>query len=322
MMRKNSSLKEMARELIKAESVLIFPHVLMDGDALGSAAALCGTLRNLGKKAYILVEDPVPQYLQFLDKGYCTEDQEILGDQDISIAVDCGDDKRFPRRAKRFHRAKVEMCVDHHRTSQGIYDYNYIDPGAAATGEIVYDLLLAMEAEVSKEGAEALFAAITTDTGNFQYSNTTKRTHQIVMELYDLGFDSNAVSVELYENETMEKLLLHSKVMDTLEIIVGGRGAIATLTQKMLRECNAKMEHSEGIVEIIRSIKGVEVAMLLKENDTSLVKVSMRSKRQVDVADIAEKYHGGGHIRAAGCTLHKTMENAREIMVEELKKVL
>lgn len=322
MIKKNSSLKEMGRELIKADNVLIFPHVLMDGDALGSAAALCHTLRNAGKTAYILTEDPVPAYLTFLDKGYCTDDRNIIPQPDVSIAVDCGDDSRFPKRAKVFHKAKVEMCVDHHRTSQGIYDFNYIDPGAAATGEIIYDLIMAMEEEVTKEAAEAIFAAITTDTGNFQYSNTTRKTHEIVMDLYDRDLDSNRVSVALYENETMEKLLLHSKAMDTLETVYDGKGAIAMVTLDMLRECNAKMEHSEGLVETIRSIKGVEVAVLLKENGPELVKVSMRSKERVDVADIGEKYQGGGHKRAAGCTLYKPLHEVREIMIEELKSVL
>ncbi len=100
MIKKNSSLKEMGQELIKAHNVLIFPHVLMDGDALGSAAALCHTLRNAGKTAYILLEDPVPAYLTFLDKDYCTDDRNIIPQPDVSIAVDCGDDSRFPKRAK------------------------------------------------------------------------------------------------------------------------------------------------------------------------------------------------------------------------------
>lgn len=312
----------MARELIKAESVLIFPHVLMDGDALGSAAALCHTLRSAGKQAYILVEDPIPGYLAFLDREYCTQDLGALEEPDVSIAVDCGDDSRFPGRVQAFHKGRITMCLDHHRTSRGLYDYNYIDPGAAATGEIVYDLLTAMEGNITREAAEAIFAAITTDTGNFQYSNTTKRTHEIVMELYDAGLDTNAVSVELYENETMEKLLLHSKAMDTLETFCGGRGAMVTITKEMLRSCNAKMEHSEGLVETIRSIKGVEIAMLLKENGPEVIKVSMRSKQSVDVAAIAEKYQGGGHIRSAGCTLYEPLNRVKEAMAWELKQAL
>lgn len=321
-MKKNNSLKEIAQELIKAESVLIFPHVRVDGDALGTAAALCHTLRNLGKEAHILMEDDVPTYLEFLNKDYCIWDQTILPEPDVSIAVDCGDDSRFPKRATAFHKAKTTMCLDHHRSSQGIYDYNYIDPGAGATGEIVFDVLKAMEAEITKEAANAIFAAITTDTGNFQYSNTTKGTHEIVVALYDSGLDSNAVSVELYENESMAKLLLQSKVMETLETICDGSGAMATVTMKMLGDCRGKMEDTEGIVEVIRSIKGVEVAILLKEIRPSEVKVSMRSKHRVDVATIGEKYQGGGHVRAAGCTLHEPVERVREIMMEELKKVL
>ncbi len=175
---------------------------------------------------------------------------------------------------------------------------------------------------MTKEAAEAIFAAITTDTGNFQYSNTTRRTHEIVMDLYDRDLDSNHVSVALYENETMEKLLLHSKAMDTLETVYDGKGAIAMVTLDMLRECNAKMEHSEGLVETIRSIKGGRGGSAIEGKWTGIGQGFHEIQRACRCSRHRRKIPRGGHKRAAGCTLYKPLHEVREIMIEELKSVL
>ena len=195
---RNDPLANIAQELQEADSVLIFPHILMDGDAMGSAAALCKALRGMGKDAYIVIEDKIPDYLMFLDRGYTVDIEHIgaadIGDIDVSICVDCGEKTRFPKRAELFYHGETKICIDHHVSSVGIGDYNYIDPEAAATGEIIFDLLVELGVDIDQEMAESLFAAITTDTGNFQYSNTTAHTHEIVIALYDCGLNSNKVS--------------------------------------------------------------------------------------------------------------------------------
>ncbi|MEG0156546.1 MAG: DHH family phosphoesterase, partial [Anaerovoracaceae bacterium] len=175
---RNNSLAEIGRALIKAETVLIFPHILMDGDALGSSVALCRALRNSGKNCHVLIEDRVPGYISFLDKGYCTDDQAVLQEPaDVCICVDCGEESRFPGRVQVYREGKTKICIDHHPTSMGIGDLNYIEQGAAATGELIYALLEEMNIELDKEIAEAIYTTIMTDTGNFRYSNTRKRSH-------------------------------------------------------------------------------------------------------------------------------------------------
>lgn len=326
-MKKNDSLAAIGEALLAANSVLILPHVLMDGDAMGSAAALCAALREKGRDCHILVEDKLPDYLTFLDEDYTldVEDWKRQGriPPDVSLCIDCGEEHRFPLRAEAFRAGRTKICLDHHRSSPGIGDLNYIDPGAAATGEIVYDLLRAAGLAVDERIANALFAAITTDTGNFQYSNTTARSHEIVVELYGCGLRSHEVSVALYENESLAKMKLHSALIESAEKFANGEGAVTTLTQEMLAATATRMEDSEGVVGALRSIRGVQVAVFLKEQEDGSVKVSLRSKERGDVATLSEKFGGGGHLRAAGCTIKgQTLDEVRTLMIDEVTKAL
>lgn len=318
----NDTFKEIAAVLLKAENVLIYPHINADGDAVGSAAALCHTLRRMGKTAYVLIEDSLPANLRFMDKGYFTFDDKVMEHTDVSVCVDCGDFGRFPKRREKFISAKTTVCIDHHGTTEEFCDYNYVDPAAAATGEIIYELIKTMGAEPDVETGEAIFAAITTDTGNFQYSNTTKNCHLIMAELFDLGVDTNKVSVEIYENERPEKLVLATKALSTLEIFGGGFGAIAYLTLEDMKEIGAESFETDGIIGRLRSIAGVEYAAFVKEKEPGVIRVSMRAKRRGNVADIAAQLGGGGHIKAAGCTLHMTVEEAVALIKSKMSEAI
>lgn len=323
MNKKNNELKEIAEILLNSNSVLLFTHINMDGDTLGSSVALCIALRKLGKQVHILIEDDVAAFLQFLDKGYCTYDNNVIEEPDICLCIDCGDVDRFRKRKEKYFEGKQKGCIDHHVTTEPFADFNFIDPTAAATGEIIYDLLKELNVEIDKEMGSAIFAALTTDTGNFQYSNTTKKTHLIAAELFECGVDYSEISVELYQNNRLEKLLLQTRCLQDMEVFADGKAAICCVTQKMLEETNGKMEETEGIIEILRNISGVEVAVFVKEIDKNISKVSMRSKKFINVAEISKKYNGGGHARAAGFTMKKsffeTKQSIMELIEENLK---
>ncbi len=316
----NNTYKEIAGVLAKANSILLYPHVSPDGDALGSCAALCRALRLKGKTCYVLVEEELPLNLAFLDKGYCTLDPNVIGEADISFCVDCGDATRFPGRAEKFAQGKTSICLDHHHTTTEFCEYNYVDPDASATGELVFDLLKEMGISQDKEIGEAIFAAITTDTGNFQYSNTTRRCFEIMTELFDWGVDTNKVSVALYENVRLERKIIESMAFSTLNILAEGKAALAYVTQEMLEKSGALSEETENVIRQLRSIAGVEYAAFLKEKGPETIRLSLRAKTGGDVAAIAEKFGGGGHIKAAGATLNMTMEEALEAVCEELEK--
>ena len=290
----------------------------MDGDALGSCAALCAALRAMEKECYILIEDEIPANLAFLDRGFCTSDRDVIEEPDLSVCIDCGDTTRFEQRKEKFMKAPLTVCIDHHETTDFFCDYNYVDKNAAACGELIFYLLQAMHAPLDQKIGEALFAAINTDTGNFQYSNTTKQTHLIAASLYDAGIDSAAVSMELYENVRLEKLLIKNQVLNTMSLIEGGKGVIAYVTQDMLRETGARMDETEGIVQELRSIGSAEVAAFIKETEDEKIRVSLRSKRFVDVADIAARLGGGGHRRAAGCTLFCSLTEAFDVIRQNI----
>ena len=320
-MKQNNSFREIADRLLDAEKILIYPHVNMDGDALGSAVAICKTLRNLGKACYILIEDEIPRNLLFLDQGYCTSDQNILEDVDISLCLDCGDISRFLKRKEKFLEGRISMCIDHHQSTVPFCQYNYVDPEAAAAGQLVYYLLKEMGTPMDSEIADAIFAAITTDTGNFQYSNTTRQCHEIVAELYDLGVNVRRVSQEIYESVREERIMLHSVAVSAMERFAGGKAAMTVVTQEMLKQTGAGMDETEGIVDKLRSIEGVEIAILVKE-DTEKLKLSLRAKSWGNVAVIAGEFGGGGHTKAAGCSLKLPLDEALPLIRQATERSL
>lgn len=323
-MKQNNSTQEISRQLLAAGTILIFPHIHIDGDSMGASAALCRGLRSAGKKAAVLIEDEIPEYLQFLDRGYCTRNPDALGEPDVCICVDCGEVSRFPKREDTFFKGKTTICIDHHATSEPFADYNFIDGSIAAASEIVYRLLTEMGCSIDKEMGEAIFAGICTDTGNFQYSNATKESHLIAASLYDAGIDHGKVAVELYQNIRPQRLLITSRIMDNMEIFADGKAAIAYVTKEMLKDAGASMEDTEGAVETLRNIRGVELAAFVKEQKQGVCKASMRAKTTGNVAEIAARFDGGGHIKAAGCTLHTDVEEAcsklKQAMEESLRQ--
>lgn len=313
----NVSLRKAGQLLNNAESVLIFPHVNPDGDALGSCAALCRVLRNSGKEAWILLDESVPKYLSFMDTEFCTCDHGCIAEPDICICVDCSEEKRFPDRAEKFNSGRTKLCLDHHATSGSFGDYYYIDGAEAATAQIIYKLLLEMGAQIDRNTAASLYTGISTDTGNFQYSNTTPETHMIAAELMKTGMDHVSITVALYQNVSLTKVRLEARILDKMEIFAGGKAVISYVDSSMLREVSAKMEDSESAIDTLRNIEGVEIAAFLKEKGDA-VKVSMRAKSAGRVDEIAVKFGGGGHAKAAGCTMEMSIAEATDAIKKEI----
>lgn len=318
----NEELREIGAKLREAKSVLLFPHIQMDGDALGSAAALCRGLRNAGKDAWILTEDEIPKYIHFLDEGYCTADQKKIAEPDVCMCIDCGEVSRFPKREKAFFRGKTTICLDHHATSEPFADFNCIDGKSAAAAELVYRLLKQMDLAPDREMAEALYTAISSDTGHFRYSNTTADTLRIAADLCDAGIDAAGIAVKLYQNVPLSKLKITNRILDTMEIFAEGKAAMAFVNAEMLEENGARLEDAEGVVDTLRDIQGVEIAAFVKEKEPNKVKVSMRAKTGADVAQIACRFKGGGHVKAAGCTIEASLSEALVILKKEIEQSL
>jgi phosphoesterase RecJ-like protein len=222
-----------------------------------------------------------------------------------------------------FGSGALTVCVDHHKTSLPLLDLNYIDGEAAATAEIIYDLIPLLGVAIDEEIGGALYAGIVTDTGKFQYSNTTQKTHLIAAELHTIGVRTSEISIMLYQNERMEKRLLESRILGEAERFADGRAVISCITQKMLRETGGRLDETDGVAEALRDIRGVELACLLKEKSARTIKVSLRSKRAFDAAAFSAENGGGGHSRAAGFTVNgRSVEDVKGLLVRQLAERL
>ncbi|MBE6037102.1 MAG: bifunctional oligoribonuclease/PAP phosphatase NrnA [Clostridiales bacterium] len=328
--KKNNTFAEVGKVLEEAKKILIFTHVQIDGDCLGSATALCRMLRNEGKEAWILMDEEVPGYLSFLETDYCLihpkeNHKELLEGADLCFAVDCSDPGRFETLRDLFLQGPKTLCVDHHSTNVGFADVNYVGRDCAAAAEVVYKLIRSMDKTIDPVMATAIYTGMVTDTGQFQYSATTAETHRIAADLMECGADFLKVSIEVYQSHTMARVLLKGRILSELELFADGKAAMAYVSQALLAELGATMDEVEGVVEELRGIKGVEYAVFLKEINEDTVRVSLRSKEFADVSAIGKQFGGGGHVRASGCTFKGTLGEARTQLkkaVEEQWKAL
>ncbi|MFA5527242.1 MAG: bifunctional oligoribonuclease/PAP phosphatase NrnA [Peptostreptococcales bacterium] len=325
MMRNEAAYKNIIKILKDSEDIYIFPHILPDGDAIGSSTALCRALIKLGKNPTILVEDGIPKYLEFLVSGIeenIKEVQDVLEkikDTTICIAIDSSDEDRMGSRLSAYKKG-CTINIDHHYTNNLFAEHNYVDDGAGATGEIILSMIKSLDVAIDKEIGEAIYTAISTDTGSFKYTNTTSKTHIIAAELLDLGIDLNAISIELYQNTRLEKITLQKRVLETLTTFHHGQAAYACVTMEMMEEIQATVDETEGLIEMLRDIEGVEVAIIFKELEKNNIKVGLRAKKYFDVSKVAMDFNGGGHVKAAGCTIYDTLENAIEAICKSVVK--
>lgn len=330
-------LDRIADAVNSAQNIAILPHVTADGDALGSSFALALVLADMGKKADVLLEESVPLIYCFLPGiefssvfdadveacGKAGNDSPAAGvHYDLVMALDCGDLERLGSRRKVFDCAEKTVNIDHHQTNTGFAMLNHVVTDAAATGEIIFELIRRLGRIPGKDAATSLYAAISTDTGGFRYSNTTPRTHEIAAELIKLGVDVADVSQRVFDVSSYGKVKLLGAAIRNLEILEDGKLAVMAVTNEMIKSTEAKEEDSDGIINVARNIRGVEAAAMLRQLESGEIKVNLRSNNYVDVAVIAERYSGGGHKRAAGFTATGGLDQIRDTVIRDLKDAL
>ncbi len=315
--------REIVKLIAQAGGIAIFPHVSADGDAIGSSLALALALKNAGKKVIVYLEENIPTVYRFLPGTelacfYDTQDEVM----DINIALDTGDVGRLGTRGDAFFEAPCTINIDHHVTNTKFALLNFVDDMSASTGEIVYTLLKKLKLGIDRDIAACLYTAVSTDTGGFKYSNTTSETHRIASELLATGIDIGELSQRIFDNTTYTKLKLTQKAIELLELHENAKLAAVAISQADLQATGAKDEDCDGIVNIGRSIEGVEVSVLVKEKNAEEVRVNLRSKTHVDVSEVAAAFGGGGHKRAAGCTVKGSLQEVKEQMIKVLKEKL
>ncbi|MGE5675183.1 MAG: DHH family phosphoesterase [Mycobacterium leprae] len=313
-----------ARLIWESQSTLFFLHVSPDGDSIGGTLAMVRALQKAGKRAVAVGVDPVPRIFHFLPgwDTLFTPWQEVEGDWDLACFLDCGDLERIGDAMPLVARCKHNLNVDHHSTNTGYGEYNYLDFKAAAVGELAYRLLRQMDLPLDQEIATCLYTALVTDTGSFKYDSTAPSTHRIAAELIELGVKPYEVASAVFENEAPGRLALLGHALRTLQIDETGRIAWLHVTRAMLEEVGAGDEDVEGLVNYARSVTGVEVGLIFRETPEGIVRVGLRSRRQVDVGRIAKQFGGGGHARAAGCGMDCPLHEAKERILSVVKAEL
>jgi phosphoesterase RecJ-like protein len=304
-----------ALELFRwAERVVITTHVQPDGDGIGSEVALAHWLGSQGKAANILNPHSAPRRFDFLLKdilapGFEPETAErLLGPADVLAVLDISVPARLGPLEPHVRAYAGEIVViDHHLGPTGFRGVDCRDTTAAATGELLHDLLVEWGAEITSEMATALYAAIAYDTGGFRYSNTTARTHQAAADLIGHGADIQEINQRVFESVTPTRARLLSRVFGEFHLEEGGRLAWIALSSDLMKEAGAEAEDVEGVVEALRSLEHVEMAILFKESERGATKVSFRSAGEVDVSRLAGQFGGGGHKNAAGAFLKRPL---------------
>jgi phosphoesterase RecJ-like protein len=305
----------------ESESIAILSHVMPDGDNIGSSLALYNALKALGKHVKYILDDDIPNIYKFLEYADKVEKPGSNEKFDLAIVLDCSDIERLGKSASYLEGATVAV-IDHHISNKKFGHLNIVDSKASATGELVYNLLNEMNCQINPKIAECLYTAIVTDTGQFQYSNTTEVTHKIIGDLITHGVIIADISKKIYQSNPKGKVLLIKKSLESLEFFNNDTITCMTLMQDHIRETGSLDSDTENLINFGRDIDSVEVAVFIKEVTKEKVKVSLRSKSKVDVCKIAAKFDGGGHLRASGCTICGSIENAKKQVINAILEQL
>lgn len=294
-----SDLDDVVKALAPCRSVLISVHKNPDGDALGSQLALLMALERQGKTVSAHNVDPVPEIYRFLPGlERITSGSTVQGDFDAFVVLDAE-----PPRTGLFngsYPARTLVNIDHHVTNPLEWPLTWLDPDATATGEMIFRLIRRMGVALDRDIAVCLFTAIFTDTGSFRYSNTTAESMRIAAALIESGADPWVVTENVYESIAYRRIKLLGAVLGDMELSTDGRTGWVTVTAELYRQTGTTAEDTDNFVNFVRSVKGVEVAVLFRQTGPEQFKISMRSKGRVDLTSVAQSLGGGGHRNAAG----------------------
>ena len=327
----NSNFQKAIELINKSSNVLITTHTRPDGDACGCIVAISDALAALGKKSKSLMLSQMPEWYEFL----FTEKVPVLGEDikldhliegrlgqfDLIIIVDTNSLSQLPEFEKFIKQIdKPVLIIDHHVTADGLGDVELVDSDAAATALIVYDLLKFANWSVTEKIAEALFVAVATDTGWFQFRNTDSRVYRSCAELIDSGAKPIEIYHNLYQNFSYPRFKLMLAMLNTLQMHLDGRVATQHISQRDFQQTGAKHKDTENLINECQRISTVEAAALFVELKDGRIRCSLRSKGHIDVCKIAVKFGGGGHKMAAGTFLSGPLENAKQLIMAEMNE--
>lgn len=306
------------RQLAESSQIVLACHVSPDGDALGSMLGLGLYLRRLGKQVWTswgsedVVRPAAFGFLPGIDDIVAAD--EVPDAPETFVALDCGDVRRLDRLEEKFRAAKATVNIDHHISNNGYADINVVDPGAASSSELVYELIKQMGGEVDGDVATCLYTGVVTDTGRFQYSNTTAGTLRVAADLVAAGADHVTIGEAVYESAPFAQLSVLGKMFDRARLVDG----VIYSWVELADLGDLSMEDADDLIDALRAVREAQVALLLKERPEGGWKGSLRSRSDVDVSQIARALGGGGHVKAAGFVQEGDPQEVVERILEKL----
>ncbi len=305
------TLDEVAKKISDAEKILVTAHINPDGDAIGSTLAMLQILRTMNKKVFAYIDDKLPKNfvtLPFAEEIQRPQENEKIS-ADLLIILDTAPDRIG--KVLEITDAPI-LNIDHHITNKNEENFLYVEATAAATCEIIFHLTKILGANITEDIAICLYTGLATDTGFFNYSNTKPATFRAAAELVECGVKPNLIA-ENVEKRTAREVQVTSAALQTAKLFYDGKVVGMFIDENLAK----KTDTTEGLIDLIRVIDSVDVAFLLTCKGEKICRVSMRSKT-VDVSKIAQKLGGGGHVRAAGCTLEKSFDDAKNILIRAI----
>jgi phosphoesterase RecJ-like protein len=314
--------QKLSNEIDKSTTIGIVSHLNPDGDNIGSILALGTSLEKLGKTVTILESDFVPSDLLFLPNVRKITKLEVDLKFDVLFVLDSSDPERLGDNKKYLPDSECIVNIDHHISNTNFGDINIVDPSASSTSEIIFKLIEELNLPLDIDIATCIYVGISTDTGRFMYENVKSSTHRIASKLLEIGIDAYDINKNLYQKRSLERTKLFIEVVGSSKLLCSNKVSIAKVTLEDLYKTNAKPEDSDGIVEFLRDTETVEVSVLLKEITNNLTRVSIRTKDYVDANKICNHFGGGGHLRAAGCTIEKNIDESESLIIEVIKNYI
>ena len=313
-------LKDAWLRICEAESIVLATHVRPDGDCLGSALCLSHILKKMGKRVLVLCEDGVPEIYNFIPES---ETMSTVSDgfvYDLGVLVDCESVSRIGNVKDAITNAKSSACVDHHVPNDEYGDIRVTNTDSSSTAEVIYELLYANQVEIDLVSAKQLMTGIIADTGAFRFPNTSARTFEIASKLTEIGVSPSEIARNVYESKPLRTMKLLGKTLSSLDTDPNGLVVWGMISYDDLQYFEATDADTDGLVNHVSSVYGPKVALLLRESQPGSVRVSLRSKGEIDVNKIAQVFGGGGHKAASGCTINDSLENAQKMLVNEVLK--
>lgn len=312
--------------LKRTDKYIITAHETPDGDAIGSECAMFRVLRGMGKTVFVFNADPTPKKFKYLDPenviSVLERESQLPADLEefALLMLDTNDTHNIGQISSMvLPRVREHFIIDHHERDEDILAGNYIQKSASSTAEILFQLFKEMGVALDFQIAQALYTAIVYDTGSFIYPKTTARTFEIARDLVDKGVEPNAVYSAIYESNSISALILQSKVLATLELLFDSRVAVLTMRKEMIIESGAIYEEADQLINIPLKSEDIRVSVFFKENTEGLVRCSLRSKGNINVAGIAQSFGGGGHKTAAGFKCKDPVEDTKRVVLEMLQ---